>query len=110
MISLDFEDGENRYRLEPWHDATPEKIFERQWALSLLEQELRKLRAEFDANGKNELFNGLTMFLGSPFWLLTVLILLKIGMAVRAHLQERKRFAAGAEHPAVNDTVISNLA
>ena len=64
VISLDFDDGENRYRLEPSHDATPERIFERQWALTLLEQALTKLRAEFDATGKIELFGRLEMFLG----------------------------------------------
>ena len=53
VISLDFDDGENRYRLEPSHDTTPDKIFERQWALTLLEQSLTKLRAEFDATGKS---------------------------------------------------------
>ena len=64
VISLDFDDGENRYRLEPSHDATPDKIFERQWALTLLEQALAKLRADFDATGKLELFDRLKMFLG----------------------------------------------
>ena len=64
VISLNFDDGENRYRLEPSHDATPERIFERQWALTLLEQALTKLRAEFDATGKIELFGRLEMFLG----------------------------------------------
>ena len=64
VISLDFEDGENRYRLEPSHDATPERIFERQWALTLLEQALTKLRVEFDATGKVELFDCLKTFLG----------------------------------------------
>ncbi len=63
-ISLDFDDGENRYRLEPSHDATPDKIFERQWALTLLEQTLTKLRTEFGATGKLELFDRLKMFLG----------------------------------------------
>jgi hypothetical protein len=53
---------------------------------------------------------GLTMFLGSPFWLLATLIVLKIVMDVRAHLQERKRFASGAAQIPVTDTVISNLA
>ncbi len=64
LISLDFDDGEKRYRLEPSHDRTPEKIFERQWALTLLEQALTKLRGEFDATGKTELFDRLKMFLG----------------------------------------------
>ena len=64
VISLDFDDGESRYGLEPSHDATPEKIFERHWALTLLEQSLTKLRAEFDASGKIEVFEGLKTFLG----------------------------------------------
>ncbi len=53
---------------------------------------------------------GLTMFLGSPFWLLATLIVLKIVMDVRAHLQERKRFATGAGESPETDAVISNLA
>ena len=64
MISLDFDDGENRYRLEPSHDATPERIYERQWALTLLERALTKLRAEFENAGKTELFHRLKMFVG----------------------------------------------
>ncbi len=64
LISLDFDDGERRYRLEPSHDETPDRIFERQWALTLLDQPLAKLRAEFDATGKTELFDRLKMFLG----------------------------------------------
>ena len=64
VISLDFDDGEKRYRLEPSHEVTPEKIFERQWALTLLEQALTKLRAEFGATGKLEHFDRLKMFLG----------------------------------------------
>ncbi len=64
VISLDVDDGERRYRLEPSHDATPDKIFERQWALTLLELALTKLRSEFDATGKIELFDRLKVLLG----------------------------------------------
>ena len=64
MISLDFDDGENRYQLEPSHDATPERIYERQWALTLLERALTKLREEFENAGKTELFQCLKMFVG----------------------------------------------
>ena len=51
-ISLDFDDGETRYRLEPSHNATPEKLFERQWTLTLLARALTTLRTEFEASGK----------------------------------------------------------
>ena len=63
-ISLDFDDGETRYRLEPSHTATPEKLFERQWALTLLARALSTLRAEFDASGKAARFASLKMFVG----------------------------------------------
>ncbi len=64
LLSLDFDDIEKRYRREPSHDRTPEKIFERQWALTLLEHSLAKLRSEFEGAGKGEIFEGLKAFLG----------------------------------------------
>jgi len=37
VISFDSLDAEARYRLEPASDLTPERMFEKQWALSLLD-------------------------------------------------------------------------
>ena len=38
LVPLEFSSGEERYQREPAHDETPERIFERRWALSLLER------------------------------------------------------------------------
>lgn len=62
-LSLDFSDGEARYLREPSHDWTPERIFERRWALTLLDRTLGQLRAEHQAVGKTELFEALKVFL-----------------------------------------------
>ena len=62
-VSLDFESAEDRYRLEPADKLTPEKIYERRWALSLLEHSLSKLREEFTRAGKSDLFDQLKVFL-----------------------------------------------
>ena len=59
VISFDSLDAETRYRLEPADDLTPERMFEKQWALSLLERVLSRLDAEMAANGKLELFEAL---------------------------------------------------
>jgi RNA polymerase sigma factor (sigma-70 family) len=59
VISFDSLDAETRYRLEPALDLTPEKMFEKQWALSLLEQVLSRLHAELVADGKSALFEAL---------------------------------------------------
>lgn len=58
-ISLDDDTGENRYREEPMTELTPEKLFERQWAIALLEQTLHRLEKETAAAGKGELFQAL---------------------------------------------------
>jgi RNA polymerase sigma-70 factor (ECF subfamily) len=58
-LSLDFPDAERRYHREPAHDQTPERLFERNWALALLEQVLGRLRAECSAAGKGPLFEEL---------------------------------------------------
>ena len=59
VISFDSLDAESRYQLEPACDLTPEKMFEKQWALSLLEHVLRRLHAEMVAKGKAALFDAL---------------------------------------------------
>jgi RNA polymerase sigma factor (sigma-70 family) len=59
VISFDSLSAETRYRLEPATDLTPEKMFEKQWALSLLEQVLSRLDAELVAEGKSALFEAL---------------------------------------------------
>ena len=51
VFSLEELDPEERYRLEPRDDATPEKIFERRWAAELLARVVERLRAECDGEG-----------------------------------------------------------
>jgi RNA polymerase sigma-70 factor (ECF subfamily) len=59
IVSLDGLDAEARYRLEPAQHLTPEKMFEKQWALALLEHVLSRLHDEMAAEGKSELFEAL---------------------------------------------------
>jgi len=63
LVSLDDDTAEQRYRLEPSHDLTPEKIFERRWAMTLLEQTMNRLGEEHGAAGKTQLFERLKTFL-----------------------------------------------
>ena len=56
FISLDQPAPEERYRLEPADNDTPEKRFVRQWALTVLKQTMNELEKECDANGKSALF------------------------------------------------------
>lgn len=59
VISLEGVDAEARYRLEPSHDLSAEKLFEKQWALSILERVLSLLENEWTAAGKGPLFEQL---------------------------------------------------
>src|SRR5215510_15751609 len=56
FISLDQQMPEERYRLEPADNDTPEKQFSRQWALTVLQQTMDALERECEANGKGSLF------------------------------------------------------
>jgi len=62
-FSLNFDDGESRYQREPSHDWTPERIFQRRWALTLLDRTLAELRQEHEQAGKLPLFEALKIFL-----------------------------------------------
>jgi RNA polymerase sigma-70 factor (ECF subfamily) len=63
VISLDAKTGEERYALEPVNDLSPEKLFERRWALDLHEQAVTHLRDDYTRQGKAEVFDGLKPFL-----------------------------------------------
>jgi RNA polymerase sigma-70 factor (ECF subfamily) len=59
LVALDALTAEQRYRVEPSHQLTPERLFERRWALTLLESVLTALRKEYVAAGREELFQTL---------------------------------------------------
>jgi RNA polymerase sigma-70 factor (ECF subfamily) len=63
LLPLEFSSGEERYQREPAHDETPERIFERRWALSVLDRVVEKLRDEFVRHGRAEHFERLKVFL-----------------------------------------------
>jgi RNA polymerase sigma-70 factor (ECF subfamily) len=52
FVSLDQLAPEERYRLEPADQSTPETIFARQWALTVLRETMATLQKECEANGK----------------------------------------------------------
>ena len=62
-MPLEITSGEERYQREPGHDETPERIFERRWALSVLDRVVEKLRDEFVHHGRAEHFERLKVFL-----------------------------------------------
>ncbi|HYG24287.1 MAG TPA: sigma-70 family RNA polymerase sigma factor [Verrucomicrobiae bacterium] len=62
VVSLDDTDSEGRFLREPASGMSPEKIFERNWFLSLFEEALSRLREEQSSAGKLELFTQLQSF------------------------------------------------
>src|SRR6185295_6598192 len=63
FISWDELKPEDRESLEPCDHLTPEKIFNRRWALMLLERVMNQLRNECMAARKGELFDRLRVYL-----------------------------------------------
>jgi RNA polymerase sigma factor (sigma-70 family) len=58
-FSLDLRTAEGRYALEPFHDVTPERLFDRRWAMSLIDLTLDCLRKKYRDEGKEPLFDAL---------------------------------------------------
>ena len=55
-LSFDARDADGLLGPDPVDDETPERIFERTWARSVLERALQRLREDYDDRGKLELF------------------------------------------------------
>ena len=63
VVSLDADEVEGRYRYEPVDKLTPEEIFERRWALTVLERALGRLRREQEDADHGREFEHLEGFL-----------------------------------------------
>jgi len=67
FIALDDQDAEERYQAEPADLLDPAKVFERRWAMTLLDRTLTRLETEFAGPGRKERFVELQVFLsGDP--------------------------------------------
>ena len=71
-LSIDAQQADSRLTMDPADKETPETIFERAWAHSVLERTLERLRVDYEARGKVELFEALKEHLvgtagGTPY-------------------------------------------
>jgi RNA polymerase sigma-70 factor (ECF subfamily) len=62
-ISLDWESAEMRYQTTPIDQLSPDKLFDRAWAVTLLEKVIVRLRDESKAENKSGHFEQLKSFL-----------------------------------------------
>ncbi len=64
VLSVDFDSAEETYGLEPSHELSPEAVYERRWALGLLERAATDLRNQYAKAGHLKLFDALKGYLG----------------------------------------------
>jgi len=58
-LSLDFASGESRYLTGPAETLTAEQLYERQWAIDLLNRVMQQLQEEMQEAGRNDSFDHL---------------------------------------------------
>lgn len=63
VLSLDFYKAESQYVLEPADELSPEKLFDKSWAFTVLDQTMARLKAELAGKNKQELFDKLKIYL-----------------------------------------------
>jgi len=63
LLSIDFNEAENQYALEPADRLSPEKLFDKSWALTVLERTMACLKTELAGKNKKELFDHLKIYL-----------------------------------------------
>jgi len=63
LLALDWQDADTRYQIEPADQLSPDKLYDRAWAVTLLERVILRLREENSAAGRAKLFDRLKPFL-----------------------------------------------
>jgi DNA-directed RNA polymerase specialized sigma24 family protein len=62
-LSLDWQNADTRYQVEPPDHLSPDKLYDRAWAVTLLERVIARLHDEAAAEDKSGLFEQLKPFL-----------------------------------------------
>jgi RNA polymerase sigma-70 factor (ECF subfamily) len=62
-LSLDWQDAETRYQITPVDNLSPDKLYDRAWAVIVLERVIIRLRDEHTTEGKASLYEKLKPFL-----------------------------------------------
>ena len=62
-MSIDFGEADGRYQNAPQHEETAERVYERQWAITLLDRTRAALRKEMERRGRAHRFDQLQVFL-----------------------------------------------
>lgn len=62
-LSLDWQDANARYQIDPADQLSPDKLYDRAWAVTLLERVITRLRDECTTEGKGKVFEQLKPFL-----------------------------------------------
>ena len=63
LLSLDYRGADTRYQIDPPDHLSPDKLFDRAWALTLLEKVITRLREETKAEGRAGRFEQLKIYL-----------------------------------------------
>lgn len=109
-LSLDFETGEARYCHKLCNELTPEVLFEKQWALTVLDGVLAELRRDYARKGQVAQFDRLRFFLtgdqrrGDYHQLVTELDMSEPAVRTAVH-RLRRRYAE-----LIRDTIAATVA
>ena len=62
-LSLDWETADTKFQVAATNEPSPDKAFDREWALALLARVIERLQKECEAGGRTKLFGQLKIFL-----------------------------------------------
>lgn len=95
VLQLDFEDADRRYSREPSDELTPERLFDRKWAIQILDEVIQRLESFYRDRNKQALFEALKPHLvrqstGSWREIAEQLSMNEIAVKVAAHRMRQK--------------------
>jgi RNA polymerase sigma-70 factor (ECF subfamily) len=107
-LPLELEAGEQRYLFEPADYLTPERLFERRWAVDVLDHAMRRVATRYALGGKSALFAALQPLVIGDDPVSSASVAAQLGMtdgATRVAAHRLRRQFAVALREVIADTV-----